>query len=43
MKVGEIRKLIIPPSLSKRSAYPNFLAKDSTLVYKIEQLEIMKK
>jgi len=43
MKVGEIRKLIIPPSLSKRSAYPNFLAKDSTLVYKIELLEIMKK
>ncbi len=42
MKVGEIRKLIVPPSLSKRSEYPDYLSPDSTLVYKIELIEILK-
>ncbi len=40
MKVGEIRKLIIPPALSKRSEYPPNLSPDSTLLYKIELVEI---
>ena len=43
MKVGEIRKLIVPPNLSKRTDYPNYLSKDSTLVYKVELVEIVKK
>ncbi|MBN8789160.1 MAG: FKBP-type peptidyl-prolyl cis-trans isomerase [Terrimonas sp.] len=43
MKVGEIRKLIVPPALSKRNEYPDYLSKDSTLVYKVELVEIRKK
>lgn len=43
MKVGEIRKLIVPPALSKRTEYPAYLSKDSTLVYKVELVEIVKK
>src|SRR5258705_8015776 len=35
MKVGEIRKVIIPPHLSKRQDYPSYLSPDSTLLYKI--------
>ena len=42
MKVGEIRKLIVPPTLSKRTEYPDYLSKDSTLVYKVELVEIVK-
>jgi len=42
MQVGEIRKLIIPPALSKRKQYPKFLSPDSTLVYEIELVEIIK-
>lgn len=42
MKVGEIRKLIVPPSLSKRSAYPDYLSPDSALLYKVELVEIIK-
>jgi FKBP-type peptidyl-prolyl cis-trans isomerase len=42
MKVGEIRKLLIPPSLSKRTVYPDNLSPDSTLVYKVELVEITK-
>jgi FKBP-type peptidyl-prolyl cis-trans isomerase FkpA len=42
MKVGEIRKVIVPPSLSKRNEYPDFLSPDSTLLYKIELVEILK-
>jgi peptidylprolyl isomerase len=41
MKVGEIRKLIVPPTLSKRTDYPDFLSKDSTLVYKVELVQIL--
>ena len=40
MKVGEIRKLIVPPSLSKRQEYPAYLSPDSTLLYQIELVEI---
>lgn len=42
MKAGELRKLIVPALLSKRTEYPPFLSPDSTLVYKIELVEIVK-
>lgn len=42
MQVGEVRRFIVPPALSKRSTYPSDLSKDSTLVYKIELVEIVK-
>ena len=41
MKKGEIRKLIVPTSLSKRSSYPPILSKDSILVYRIELIDIL--
>lgn len=41
MKKGEIRKLIVPTSLSQRSSYPPILSKDSILVYKIELIDII--
>ncbi|MEQ9440959.1 MAG: FKBP-type peptidyl-prolyl cis-trans isomerase [Cyclobacteriaceae bacterium] len=41
MREGEIRKLIIPTSLSKRKQYPKFLSPDSTLVYQTELMEII--
>jgi len=41
MQVGEKRKLLVPPALSKRSKYPNFLSPDSTLLYTIELIEII--
>lgn len=40
MRIGEIRKLIVPPDLSKREVYPNFLSPDSTLVYTIKLLTV---
>ena len=42
MKVGEIRKLIVPPALCKRTEYPPSLSPDSTLYYEIELVEIVK-
>jgi FKBP-type peptidyl-prolyl cis-trans isomerase len=42
MKVGEIRRLIVPPALSKRQEYPPYLSPDSTLLYRIELVEIKK-
>ncbi|MBA2561671.1 MAG: FKBP-type peptidyl-prolyl cis-trans isomerase [Chitinophagaceae bacterium] len=42
MEEGEIRKLIVPPSLSKRKDYPDYLSPDSTLIYEIELVEITK-
>lgn len=42
MKVGEIRRLIVPPSLSRRTEYPSYLSPDSTLVYKVELVQIIK-
>ncbi len=41
MKKGEVRKLIVPTSLSKRSSYPPILSKDSILVYRIELIDIL--
>ena len=41
MRVGEQRKLIVPPSLSKRSAYPPNTPPDATLYYDIELVEIL--
>ncbi len=42
MQVGEIKRLIIPPHLSKRESYPDILSKDSTLLYHVELVEIVK-
>ena len=41
MRVGERRKLIVPPSLSKRSSYPANTPPDATLYYDIELVEII--
>ena len=41
MRVGERRKLIVPPSLSKRSTYPANTPPDATLYYDIELIEII--
>jgi peptidylprolyl isomerase len=43
MQVGEIRQLIVPPSLSKRTEYPASLSPDSTLLYIVELVEISTK
>ena len=43
MKVGERRKLIVPPSLSKRTSYPPNTPPDATLYYDIELVEILAK
>ena len=43
MRVGERRKLIVPPSLSKRSVYPASVPPDATLYYDIELVEILPK
>jgi FKBP-type peptidyl-prolyl cis-trans isomerase len=40
MRTGEIRSLLVPPSLSMRNEYPSFLSPDSTLLYKVELVEI---
>ena len=42
MQVGEVRKLIVPPTLSKREVYPKFISPDSTLVYTIKLVTINK-
>jgi len=41
MKKGEVRKLIVPPSLSKRTVDVAFPHPDSTLVYEIELIDIL--
>ena len=41
MKKGEIKKLIIPPSLSKRTGIQTFPHPDSTLIYEIELVDIL--
>jgi FKBP-type peptidyl-prolyl cis-trans isomerase len=41
MRVGERRKLIVPPSLSKRSVYPSNTPPDAILYYDIELVEIV--
>lgn len=42
MQQGEIRKMIVPPALSKRSGNPTFPHPDSVLVYEVELIEIVK-
>ena len=41
MRVGERRKLIVHPGLSKRQSYPANTPPDATLYYDIELVEIM--
>lgn len=41
MRIGERRKLIVPPSLSKRSTYPSNTPPEATLYYDIELIEII--
>ena len=41
MMVGEIRELVVPPSLSQRTRYPKFLSPDSVLIYNVELVEIL--
>ena len=41
MKKGEIRKLIVPPALSKRTGNRTFPHPDSTLIYEIELVDIL--
>jgi FKBP-type peptidyl-prolyl cis-trans isomerase len=43
MRAGERRRLIVPPSLSKRSSYPANTPPDATLYYDIELVEILPK
>jgi FKBP-type peptidyl-prolyl cis-trans isomerase len=42
MRVGERRRLIVPPNLSKRSEYPAGLSPEDTLYYEIELVAIEK-
>ncbi|MEZ4803488.1 MAG: FKBP-type peptidyl-prolyl cis-trans isomerase [Gelidibacter sp.] len=42
MKKGEIKKLMVPPKLSKRTGNHNVPHPDSTLVYQVELIEILK-
>ena len=42
MRKGGVRKLIVPPSLSKRKSYPDSIHPDSTLYYSITLVEIEK-
>ncbi|NII26927.1 hypothetical protein HB364_17690 [Pseudoflavitalea sp. X16] len=43
MKKGEVKKLIIPPALSKRQGVQTFPHPDSTLIYEIELMDILLK
>ena len=40
MRVGERRTLVVPPSLSKRSSYPENTPPEATLYYDIELVEV---
>jgi FKBP-type peptidyl-prolyl cis-trans isomerase len=40
MRVGEQRKLIVPPGLSKRSSYSEGLSPEDTLYYDVELMAI---
>jgi len=40
MRVGERRTMIVPPKLSKRSAYPEGLSPEDTLHYDVELMGI---
>ena len=41
MKIGEIKKLIVPPELSKRKGEHTFPNPDSTLLYRVELIDIL--
>ena len=41
MKIGEIKKLIVPPKLSKRKGEHNFPHPDSTLLYEVELIDLL--
>ena len=41
MKKGEIRKLIVPPALSKRNGPQSFPHPDSILIYEVELIDIL--
>ena len=41
MRVGERRKLVVPPALSHRSSYPPNTPPDSTLIIDVELLAIL--
>lgn len=43
MRIGERRRLIVPPSLSKRTSYPPNTPPDATLYIEIELVEILPK
>ncbi len=43
MRVGERRKLVVPPSLSRRSVYPPNTPPEAILYYDIELVEIVPK
>jgi FKBP-type peptidyl-prolyl cis-trans isomerase len=36
MRVGELRRMIVPPALSRRSEYPEGLSAEDTLRYEVE-------
>ena len=40
MRVGERRRLVVPPSLSERISYPEGLTPADTLVYEVELVGI---
>jgi photosystem II stability/assembly factor-like uncharacterized protein len=40
MQLGEIRQLTVPPSMSQRTQYPDFLSPDSSIVYTLELVSI---
>jgi FKBP-type peptidyl-prolyl cis-trans isomerase len=40
MRVGERRKVIVPPHLSRRTVYPEALSPDETLHYDVELVGI---
>jgi len=41
MQAGEIRKLILTPSLAKRTSYPDNVSPDSSIVVKVELHKIL--
>jgi len=43
MKVGELRQLVVPPSLSQRKVYPDSIHPDSILIYEVRLIEIVNK
>jgi len=40
MRTGEIRAITVPPAMSKRQDYPEWLSPDSTIIYEVELVAI---